>query len=133
MKKLWKAKNDKEGVSPVIATILMVAITVVLAAILMVMVMGMTDGPAEDVSVVPEFVDKSTIRIAFATGVYEASKVEIKATIDGTETPVTGGSWSTGANVVVGSVYTNTDAFDGATKIVITYDGKDVGTWVPTP
>jgi flagellin-like protein len=37
MKKMWK---NRSGVSPVIATILMVAITVVLAAVLYVMVMG---------------------------------------------------------------------------------------------
>jgi flagellin-like protein len=37
MKKVWK---NRKGVSPVIATILMVAITVVLAAVLYVMVMG---------------------------------------------------------------------------------------------
>jgi flagellin-like protein len=37
MKKIWK---NRSGVSPVIATILMVAITVVLAAVLYVMVMG---------------------------------------------------------------------------------------------
>jgi len=41
MKKMWK-KNNK-AVSPVIATILMVAITVVLAAVLYVMVMGFGD------------------------------------------------------------------------------------------
>jgi flagellin-like protein len=40
MKKVYK-KRDEEGVSPVIATILMVAITVVLAAVLYVMVIGM--------------------------------------------------------------------------------------------
>ena len=40
MKKMWKRKKDKSAVSPVIATILMVAITVVLAAVLYVMVMG---------------------------------------------------------------------------------------------
>jgi flagellin-like protein len=39
MKRVWK-KNDKEAVSPVIATILMVAITVVLAAVLYMMVMN---------------------------------------------------------------------------------------------
>ena len=39
MKRIWK-KNAKEAVSPVIATILMVAITVVLAAVLYVMVSG---------------------------------------------------------------------------------------------
>ncbi len=38
MKKIWK---NEEGVSPVIAVILMVAITVVLAAVLYVMVSGM--------------------------------------------------------------------------------------------
>lgn len=40
MRKNWK---DRKGVSPVIATILMVAITVVLAAVLYVMVMGFGD------------------------------------------------------------------------------------------
>ena len=41
MKRIWKTRKD-EAVSPVIATILMVAITVVLAAVLYVMVMNMT-------------------------------------------------------------------------------------------
>ena len=40
MKKIWKMRKDGKAVSPVIATILMVAITVVLAAVLYVMVMG---------------------------------------------------------------------------------------------
>jgi flagellin-like protein len=40
MKKIWKMRKNREAVSPVIATILMVAITVVLAAVLYVMVMG---------------------------------------------------------------------------------------------
>jgi flagellin-like protein len=41
MKRIWNIKK-KSGVSPVIATILMVAITVVLAAVLYVMVMNMS-------------------------------------------------------------------------------------------
>jgi len=42
-------RRDEEAVSPVIATILMVAVTVVLAAVLYVMVMGMiSGGPAPD-------------------------------------------------------------------------------------
>ena len=46
MKKIWRIRKDSEAVSPVIATILMVAITVVLAAVLYVMVMGFgTGGP----------------------------------------------------------------------------------------
>jgi len=44
MKKMWKMRKDKSAVSPVIATILMVAITVVLAAVLYVMVMGFGGG-----------------------------------------------------------------------------------------
>ena len=44
MKKMWKMRKDKSAVSPVIATILMVAITVVLAAVLYVMVMGFGNG-----------------------------------------------------------------------------------------
>ena len=40
MKKIWAVRKDTEAVSPVIATILMVAITVVLAAVLYVMVLG---------------------------------------------------------------------------------------------
>jgi flagellin-like protein len=49
MKKIWK---NEEGVSPVIAVILMVAITVVLAAVLYVMVSGMlgTTGTTPTVS-----------------------------------------------------------------------------------
>jgi len=45
MKKLWLIRKDHEAVSPVIATILMVAITVVLAAVLYVMVSGLLTGP----------------------------------------------------------------------------------------
>jgi flagellin-like protein len=44
MKKIWKQRSE-EGVSPVIATILMVAITVVLAAVLYVMVIQMGNKP----------------------------------------------------------------------------------------
>jgi flagellin-like protein len=40
MKKIWVIRKNSEAVSPVIATILMVAITVVLAAVLYVMVLG---------------------------------------------------------------------------------------------
>jgi flagellin-like protein len=44
VKKIWKIRRDEEAVSPVIATILMVAITVVLAAVLYIMVTTMTGG-----------------------------------------------------------------------------------------
>ena len=40
----WRRAN-KKGVSPIIATILLVAITVVLAAVLYVLISGLTRGP----------------------------------------------------------------------------------------
>src|SRR5215472_734713 len=40
----WR-KNSKRGVSPIIATILLVAITVVLAAVLYILISGLTKGP----------------------------------------------------------------------------------------
>ncbi len=44
MRKSWIIRKDEKAVSPVIATILMVAITVVLAAVLYVMVTGLIGG-----------------------------------------------------------------------------------------
>jgi len=55
--KVWK---NKKGVSPVIATILMVAITVVLAAVLYVMVMGMMQGPGNTPKSVGLYADLSS-------------------------------------------------------------------------
>jgi len=52
MKKSWKIRKDLEGVSPVIATILMVAITVVLAAVLYVMVSMFTHQAIENKPIV---------------------------------------------------------------------------------
>lgn len=62
MRKNWK---DRKGVSPVIATILMVAITVVLAAVLYVMVMGFGgDGGGQAPTVkLTKSVDKIVITI----------------------------------------------------------------------
>jgi len=42
--RLWR-KKAKRGVSPIIATILLVAITVVLAAVLYILISGLTKGP----------------------------------------------------------------------------------------
>lgn len=43
-KRRWRQKS-KRGVSPIIATILLVAITVVLAAVLYILISGLTKGP----------------------------------------------------------------------------------------
>ncbi len=125
MKKMWK-KNTK-AVSPVIATILMVAITVVLAAVLYVMVMGFggsdtTQAPAVTLSKtttgggtaivisIDRQVDIGKIGIAI-DGVYKAplknNTIGITLTGDSshsfnyTFTPLNAGKVSTGDRIVV--------------------------------
>src|SRR5437870_12101943 len=74
-------RKDEAAVSPVIATILMVAITVVLAAVLYVMVSGLITGPggtpqAMGVSVQPSSDRKSVVegKSVALTGVRSTSK-----------------------------------------------------------
>lgn len=84
MKKAWK-KND-EGVSPVIATILMVAITVVLAAVLYVMVMGIR--PPDDMppagSIMFDVQSQTSVKIDFGTFSPTPAPMEIKVIITNT-------------------------------------------------
>src|SRR2546429_4304011 len=66
-------RKDEAAVSPVIATILMVAITVVLAAVLYVMVSGLITGPggtpqAMGVSVQPSSDDRKSTRLNSSHG-----------------------------------------------------------------
>jgi flagellin-like protein len=70
MKKIWKMKKSKEAVSPVIATILMVAITVVLAAVLYVMVMGFGSNPDNNPSM---SLSKGTTQVAHQEKILVAS------------------------------------------------------------
>jgi hypothetical protein len=103
----------------------MVAITVVLAAILMVMVMGMTGGADTVVSL--EKLDDDRIRIASSNIAMASSDVVVK--VDGTA--VTTGTWSTVGSVLTGSVFTDTDSFAaGATDKTVTleYQGNVVAT-----
>ena len=60
MKNLRLIRKDESAVSPVIATILMVAITVVLAAVLYVMVSGLISGPGGTPQALGVSVTKST-------------------------------------------------------------------------
>jgi len=70
MRKVYKNRNE-EAVSPVIATILMVAITVVLAAVLYVMVMGMADTDTSNTPTATwqncEKVDADTAKLTYGT------------------------------------------------------------------
>ena len=62
--KLKKSMKNRSAVSPVIATILMVAITVVLAAVLYVMVMGFGGDPAKSTPVGDFNVSKTAVNEA---------------------------------------------------------------------
>ena len=80
MKRVYK-KRDEDAVSPVIATILMVAITVVLAAVLYVMVIGFGSGgsstPAgawNDVSAI----DSTTAKLTFGQFTTDVNPLDLK-------------------------------------------------------
>ncbi|MBM3299544.1 MAG: type IV pilin N-terminal domain-containing protein [Deltaproteobacteria bacterium] len=87
MKKIWKIRKDSEAVSPVIATILMVAITVVLAAVLYVMVMGFGgDGataPTGSFTSV-EKASSTTEKVRFGVITPDTKPTEIKIVIENT-------------------------------------------------
>ena len=116
MRTIGAIRKDRKAVSPVIATILMVAITVVLAAVLYVMVSGLVAGPgaapsAIGVSVsqssnglnwimtfadVPAGKANSTVSLSIAdTGgavLFAATSLDALAGISETWSPITGGT-----------------------------------------
>ncbi len=81
-------RKDERAVSPVIATILMVAITVVLAAVLYVMVSGLISGPTSTKPVLT-FTSAAvtnqgwTFSIAGATPVVAIGSYKVTASVDG--------------------------------------------------
>jgi len=107
MKKIWRIRKDSEAVSPVIATILMVAITVVLAAVLYVMVLGFggtstqapttslakkVPGPSYGVKYEFVAISKTTswdeITIQLSDGTNSAQWQPVKADLTGTSTVI---------------------------------------------
>jgi len=120
MKKIWKMKKSKEAVSPVIATILMVAITVVLAAVLYVMVMGFGSNPDSNptmsLSKSPSgAANEEKVLIADVSDPISNSSLKISLVINGAAYTLTGGAgaWTgslpTGVTVKVVSL----DPLDG--------------------
>jgi flagellin-like protein len=88
MRKVYK-KRDEDAVSPVIATILMVAITVVLAAVLYVMVIGMGGGTSKTApagSITFTQISGTAQKITFGTFSPVPSPTELKIIL----TPTTG-------------------------------------------
>lgn len=96
MKKIWKIRKDSEAVSPVIATILMVAITVVLAAVLYVMVMGFGGNTAQPPTgdfTTAEKHTSTTERLMFSPFSKDTKPTDIKIIIENV-TGATSGTWS---------------------------------------
>ncbi len=93
MKKMWKFRKDSKAVSPVIATILMVAITVVLAAVLYVMVSGYGGGgetaPTGDFSGAQK-TGTTTEKLTFGPFSKDTKPTDLKLVVaNGTATPRT--------------------------------------------
>jgi len=130
MKKIWKIRKDSEAVSPVIATILMVAITVVLAAVLYVMVMGF-GGPSSQTPTgaftTATKVSAKEEKIMFGAISPEVKFIDCKLVVDGPY--AVAGTW----NMATGTSYTYEN---GTVDANITYvdlgaDGKiSVGDYI---
>ncbi len=109
MKKIWKIKRDSEAVSPVIATILMVAITVVLAAVLLVLVLNIGDdaiavsGSLSYTSDDPGVASPGNLTVTFIS--QPVAQTDVNILINGTQLAAGNFVWvGTGTNVVSGSV-----------------------------
>ena len=134
MKKLWNARKDSEGVSPVIATILMVAITVVLAAILMVMVMGMTGSPTPTSATLSASDSAGTVTVQIinvgGAGVADFTVFAGNSTANMTEVA---GSFGTGVTTIsAGAIFTATTASDliAGDTVQLKFKGTVIGTAV---
>jgi flagellin-like protein len=77
MKKIWTMRKETDGVSPVIATILMVAITVVLAAVLYVMVLGIGGGSTDTTIVTMTKTSTATLYTYTVNGVSSKNPVPL--------------------------------------------------------
>jgi flagellin-like protein len=106
MKKIWKIRKNSEAVSPVIATILMVAITVVLAAVLYVMVMGFTPGGGSTPQGAFTTVTKNSALVykaQFGAVSPDTKFQDVKVRIDPSTTAIAGGVLVTTITVTSGS------------------------------
>jgi flagellin-like protein len=114
MKKKAFIHRDEEGVSPVIATILMVAITVVLAAVLYIMVMNLGD-PISPAPIgkwdTPKIISSTEVNVGWAKISADTRPMELEIVLV--------------LNLSSEGTYTFTSDDDGVLTVT---DGNDVGT-----
>jgi flagellin-like protein len=124
MKKTWKIRKNSEAVSPVIATILMVAITVVLAAVLYVMVMGFTPGGGstpQGAFTTAEKTSATTYKVSFGAISPDTKFIDCKIRLDGVGAQLAGQVWTIGA----APTFTTTASPASTATITITDIGAD--------
>ncbi len=114
--KKYVRKEKEEGVSPVIATILMVAITVVLAATLYLMVgnMGTTTSNQTSGSFSVQPIDSKTYKVSFSKIVPDTSITKLKLVVQNGSASDTF-TWSSDTSGTAGSSTTSN------TNVVVTY------------
>ncbi len=96
MKKIWNVRKQKEAVSPVIATILMVAITVVLAAVLYAMVMIDPPPPPPQMGNIDsaDLLTNTSVAICFGEFTGTAKPTELKLILEDRNTDRIALTWS---------------------------------------
>jgi len=120
---------DDDAVSPVIGVILMVAITVILAAVIGTFVLGLGDSVSQNAQVGVTFDETDTDEVTVTiNSVQSADEISIK-TSDGGDEPSTT-SPSAGETLTVGSLssgekITVTATYEGSTNVIdsYTYEG----------
>lgn len=116
MKNTWNIRRKDDAVSPVIATILMVAITVVLAAVLYVMVIGFGGDTNIDTPLGMNVQNKNqtsvTILISDAPTDAKITSTSVSVTHDGSPTAVTNVTVYSSAGSII-AVYTGTWSYYG--------------------
>ncbi|MCK4756921.1 MAG: type IV pilin N-terminal domain-containing protein [Thermoplasmata archaeon] len=93
MKNTWNIRKKEDAVSPVIATILMVAITVVLAAVLYVMVIGFGSGGASTPAGAWKevgAVDATTAKLEFGAFTTDVQPMDVRFVVTSTTGAGTG-------------------------------------------
>ena len=132
MKKIWRIRRDSEAVSPVIATILMVAITVVLAAVLYVMVMGFGGTGAQTPTGAFTEVTKissTQYKVTFGVVSPDTKFIDCKVRIDPTALSQVTTAWT--YSLSSGLTVASTGTTPGITVTDIGADGKiSVGDYV---
>jgi archaeal type IV pilus assembly protein PilA len=146
-KRSWR-KARKRGVSPIIATILLVAITVVLAAVLYVLISGLTGSTASaPISLAPAVTGTGGGGTTWYVSVGITPSSAIATSAFGLKVTTTSATQATGASTPAGCTATGTPAYvagttctgptsgwyavltNAAGKIVSGYSGAGTATW----